>query len=142
MSKVENEVTEFRSHFNPKATTELFTHGQCFWFALILHERFQPFYPTRIFYNPVDNHFATEIYGELYDITGRIEKNTNWFDWNDYILLDPSDAARIYRDCIFQENPEAWDTHYYMQKKMPWVYCPTGVTFGDIANLKNIIKEE
>lgn len=142
MSKVENEVLEFCNHFNPESTANLFTHGQCFWFSFILHERFKPFYPTYIFYNPIDNHFATEIYGELYDITGKLEKDSKWIEWNDFILLEPLAAARIYRDCIFQETPEAWDNHFYMQKKMPWIYCPTGAAFGDIINFKTITKEE
>ena len=79
-----------------------FTEGCCYWFAVILNKRFKKC--SRIMYEPIENHFVTEISGirtRLYDITGDVtdkyrDKVIDWEAWND----DPLAKNRIIRDCV------------------------------------------
>lgn len=49
-------------------------------------------------YDPVANHFVTEIAGRLYDITGDVTLNYNTVDWNQY--CDEIHKQRIIKQCI------------------------------------------
>lgn len=88
-------VVDFITHFQNLGTIDIFTNGCCYWFAVILKERFQ----GTIMYNPIDNHFATLINGFLYDITGQISKK-GWKEWDEYKKLDELETERIYKYCI------------------------------------------
>lgn len=80
-------------------TKETFLNGLCYWFALILSERFQ----GRIIYIAVDSHFVTEINGNLYDVRGNVTDECygkELFNWNNYQKIDPSHYARVVRDCV------------------------------------------
>ena len=75
---------------------EVFTCGCCYWFAYILCSRFPG--KSSLMYDPVANHFAAEIHGRSYDITG---------DITDQYALIPRDSLddtahrnRVIRDCI------------------------------------------
>ena len=93
-------VENFLKRFHPKDQTVdyVFTSGCCYWFALILNTRFPD---SKIMYEPVLNHFVTEIDGRLYDVTGDVtSKYTNIVEWDTYALDDDLYRNRIIRDCI------------------------------------------
>lgn len=72
-----------------------FLHGFCYWFAIILRERFN----GTIEYNPITNHFATRIGKHLYDASGKI--SSDGFElWEAYREQDALHTQHIERDCI------------------------------------------
>ena len=52
--------------------------------------------------SPIINHFAVEIDGRIYDITGDITSNSEykWKYWDTYQYEDPRHTQRIIRDCF------------------------------------------
>lgn len=98
------EILNFIARFQNEGTIHIFTHGCCYWFAKILDERFNMYeLESGIFYNEVDNHFATLINFHLYDITGdlgNIKDLKGWDSWKKVILNDYLLYERIYHDCI------------------------------------------
>lgn len=90
-----NFISKF-TKFNEKAITECFTLGNCFWFALILKERFC----GKIYYMPVDNHFVTKIDDNYYDITGEVKPTPSIYLWEEYMKSEPLDSRRVIGDCI------------------------------------------
>lgn len=95
-------IIDFITHFSNFGTEviDCFTKGNCYWFARILQERFS----GTIMYNPVDGHFATEIDGDLYDITGRIDKVSGPWEIFDLFHMDNLQFLRIFRQCVrFEE---------------------------------------
>ena len=97
------EILKFISHFNIPEVVHLFTHGQCYWFARLLQERFSDYqHLCYIVYNPIDNHFALQHGKYLYDATGVVGSinDSSWVDWDIYKIFEPLDAARVERDCI------------------------------------------
>lgn len=107
-----NRVLDFIDHFTQagdrKQVIECFTCGNCFWFAYILHGRFsaEPNVQCEIMYDEVENHFATKIDNEIYDITGIVTNQYDWIAWSDLWKKDPSLSKRIVRDCVKQETIE------------------------------------
>ena len=85
------------------AVVECFSCGMCYHFAEILQSRFGPF-QTKIMYDPIQNHFATQIDGRIYDITGDVTDNDDygWFSWEKYQRLDILERERIVRYCILK----------------------------------------
>lgn len=80
---------------------ECFTCGNCYWFAHILQERFGGADYCPIVYDVVENHFATQIMGHIYDITGEVTDDYLWQYWDELQeQYDPLVIERIYRDCI------------------------------------------
>lgn len=94
---MEEKVLAFIKQFQNEGTIDVFLHGQCYWFAHILVTRFLL---SEIAYNPVEGHFAVRIASELYDITGRIENDGHWVDWEEYMETEPLDASRVSEKCI------------------------------------------
>ena len=97
------EVLEFISRFTLDGkydqVIEAFTCGCCYWFAFILCTRFMP---AKLMYDEVANHFAAEIDGVPYDITGDITGKYDmkpWIDIDDELL-----RSRIIWDCILFER--------------------------------------
>ncbi len=92
------EIGNFLARFHASDdVNEVFTQGCCYWFAVIMAMRFN----SPIMYSPVDNHFTVSIHGRLYDITGDVtEKYPDSVSWIGYAMFDPSDFARIMRDCV------------------------------------------
>lgn len=99
------EILNFIKRFQNEGTIKTFTEGCCYWFAKILDERFNFAEPEcGIFYNEKENHFATMIDLNLYDITGDLGDIRNlldWVSWEDYQYAgDELVVERLYRDCI------------------------------------------
>lgn len=84
-----------RFHLAP-SVREVFTCGCCYWFAYILCGRFPD--ESRLMYDPVANHFAAEIRGKPYDITGDVTGQYDLIPWDS--LDDEAHRSRIVRDCI------------------------------------------
>ena len=84
-----------RFHRYDNDIDRIFTEGCCYWFAVILNKRFPN---SRIMYDPVVNHFVTEINGLLFDITGEVTNQYNVVDWETY--PDELEKERIIRNCI------------------------------------------
>lgn len=127
MTEPDKEVLEFIKHFygkDPNFAKNLFSYGQCFWFAHILKDRFYISKgKTALYYNPVLNHFTCRIGDYLYDINGAMQFcPTGWVPWDEYINFEPDDALRVYRDCVFQVSPEEWDVANIVGKIHPWWY--------------------
>lgn len=57
-----------------------FTDGCCWWFAHILCERFC----GEMVYDEIDGHFAAEISGRVYDITGDVTETFRKTYWRGY----------------------------------------------------------
>ena len=91
-------VNAFLARFHESDNLDdVFTSGCCYWFALILHQRFPN---SHIVYDPVLNHFATKIDGRVFDVTGDItdQSVSGWILWDTY--SDLPHRLRIVRDCI------------------------------------------
>lgn len=74
---------------------DVFTCGCCYWFANILCQRF----PNAIMmYDPIANHFAASIDGQLYDITGCVNEKYKMEPWEKFD--DELEKERIIRDCV------------------------------------------
>ena len=77
---------------------DTFTRGCCYWFAYILVERFKNEYISYIVIDYISNHFAANIDGIIYDITGDVTDNYNWEKWED--CDDVNLIKHITNDCI------------------------------------------
>lgn len=73
----------------------LFTNGQSFWFSDILSSKFS----GEIYYNPIDNRYASKIGDRLYDIRGDITSIIThpYYRWDEYKDLSASESRRIER---------------------------------------------
>lgn len=96
---IEDYIQQFRQFGSD--VVDCFSHGMCYQFMVILRKRFGPFCTTPV-YDEVVNHFATEIDGRIYDITGDITDNPqyHWKRWSSISAEDPKLYERICRDCI------------------------------------------
>lgn len=95
-----NYIKQFRD-FGPQVEN-CFSNGMCYHFSLILCARFRD-NAWRV-YDPIINHFAVQIDGRIYDITGDITDNTeyNWKLWDSYQYEDPLHTEHIRRDCMWK----------------------------------------
>ncbi|MDD3021786.1 MAG: hypothetical protein PHX61_12535 [Alphaproteobacteria bacterium] len=87
-------ILDFISKF--KSAEDLFMRGMCYWFAIILHNRFSD---SEIWYEPVANHFVCKIDGVFYDASG-VAKSGKYQLWDEYKQIDELEVGRIIRDCI------------------------------------------
>lgn len=73
--------------------------GNCYYFAVILTERFA----GDIYYDVAPGHFVAKIEGEYYDYNGayKAEKPIPWKTFKEY---DSLQYKRIIRDCIENET--------------------------------------
>lgn len=94
-----SDILDFIKVFTSPSTTNLFTECACYWFAVILRDRFS----GTIVYDPHRVHFATEINGSLYDITGHIKDTLDYINWEDYAST-AEDADLIIQYCIKLER--------------------------------------
>ena len=95
-------ILNFISQFNKFGTQveDCFTCGMCYHFAEILNLRFID-ENTKLLYDQVMGHFAVEINGRIYDITGDITDKSYhcWTDWRWIRDNDPLLAKRIRKHC-------------------------------------------
>ncbi len=97
MNEVEQFIDNFKSDY--KEEIELvFTEGNCYYFAVILRERFN----GTIYYLPIDNHFVCKIDADFYDITGKLTLSESPVNWEDLEQQDAAHYKRIVRDCIMK----------------------------------------
>lgn len=94
-------ILNFIEQFRELGAENCFSNGMCYYFTVILRARFGEYAAKRL-YDPVTNHFATQIDGRIYDITGDItdKPDHKWVEWMVYQRLDSTHARRIERDCI------------------------------------------
>jgi len=79
---------------------DLWLNGNCYYFAIILHERF----PTStIWYDCVVGHFVIFYHGNFYDWHGiyKPEKIEYMMQWDSIKETDPSYYKKIVRDVIY-----------------------------------------
>lgn len=95
---IEDYIQQFRQFGTD--VVDCFSNGMCYQFMVILRKRFGPFCTTPV-YDEVMNHFATEIDGRIYDISGDITDNQeyHWKRWTQVAADDWKHAQRIRRDC-------------------------------------------
>ena len=86
-------VLDFIRNF--KGSEDTFLNGCCYWFAFILCNRFPE---AVMMYDPVINHFVTQIDGRLYDITGEVTQEYKVVRWDTY--PDELEKQRIEKYCI------------------------------------------
>ena len=94
------EILRFIKRFkkiNPLVLKDQFYNGYCYYFAVILRERFG----GEIFFNPNLIHFATLIDNKMYDINGVIKEEDNWFEWKTY--SETFDTTDILNSCILKK---------------------------------------
>lgn len=98
-----NEVISFINNFknlNTSIIEDCFSYGNCYWFAKILIDRFG----GTLYYDEINNHFFTKIKNTFYDIKGAyIPGSVGIYSWSEYILIEPLNASRIYKNCILKE---------------------------------------
>ena len=103
-----------------------FLNGNCYWFARILQERFNPWLKADIMYNSIKNHFCcrlnTGIGSFYFDASGLIESHYGWLEWKTFIESCPTEAAKIYRDCIWKLSEEEWNQLIPPFQETPWLY--------------------
>lgn len=81
-----------------------FNHGNCYWFAFILHTMFQ----GEIYYLPIENHFICKIGDDFYDINGLVDESLNYrmdqcYSWEEWQKIEPTDSSRVIKYCITYE---------------------------------------
>lgn len=86
---------------NPKELEDSFLHGNCYWFARNLEERFN----GTIYYDPVANHFFTKIDDYYYDIRGLISPDEDRvYPWEGYKIIESLNAKHVEKNCILKEE--------------------------------------
>ena len=95
MNQVETFIDKFKFIYKQELV-QVFTTGNCFYFAIILKERFN----GEIYYLPIENHFICKIDKDYYDITGKAKFNEKPYKWSEFKDYDSLLYNRIVRDCI------------------------------------------
>lgn len=102
---MQKEIIDFIEKFKFKHREELeyvFLNGNCYFFALILCERFKN---AKVKLMQIENHFVTEIEGRLYDIRGDVTEICSvpdLIDFDDLEKSDPTYYKRLKRDCFYK----------------------------------------
>lgn len=99
MEEIRNFISRFTDHGKRLDVIDTFTSGCCYWFAHILSERFTD---STIMYDPVANHFVTQIRGRLYDITGDVTDKYEVIPWTAFSIdwENELEKQRIIDQCI------------------------------------------
>lgn len=122
--RIISNVDDFNAHFS--GCEDNFLFGNCYWYARILQERFSAWFNTDIMYNQIENHFCCRIKTAagsfLADIRGVFATGEpdDWMPWIDYITVEPLDAARVYRDCIWHLEEDQWTALPQSFRSDPW----------------------
>lgn len=97
-SELKKEILKFINYF--RDGKEMFLYGRCYWFAIILKERFDKQCGATIMYDPVMNHWATYITGAgLFDASGQID-DKGFVIWSTYKMYDKEHIKRLEAQCI------------------------------------------
>lgn len=90
-----NEVIEFiKRRFKTDCN---WLSGNCYYFALILQDRFPG---GKILYDVINGHFVYWYNGSYYDWTGKVNPDGVLVDWRNFSMYDESQRNVIVRDCI------------------------------------------
>lgn len=79
-------IDDFKSYNKNNVLEDTFTKGYCYYFALILKDRFD----GSIYYDPKIGHFITKIGRDYYDITGCVTdkyKNNTLYSKDEWISI-------------------------------------------------------
>ena len=72
------------------------TTGNCYYFAIILKDRFN----GTLYYDPIEGHFLCKIESEYYDYTGKVHVDSSKiYCWEYLKYFDNLYYERIVRDC-------------------------------------------
>ena len=95
-------IARFTANGQRKEVIDTFSCGCCYWFADILWNRFCfDAEECTVLYDPIINHWACQIDGIVYDITGFITSDEyQWEPWVEFQYKDELLTKRLYRDCI------------------------------------------
>lgn len=96
-------ILDFIRQFRQLGAENCFSNGMCYYFAVILRERFANF-GSIIMYDQVANHFALKIDDHIYDITGDVT-NSEDYNWEQFAALFREDRLlyqRLMRDCVYK----------------------------------------
>ena len=74
-----------------------FLNGNCYYFSLILKDRFQD---GIVYYDVIQGHFVFKYEDCYYDWTGCVEPEGYLVEWDKFDEYDPLWKQRIIRDCI------------------------------------------
>lgn len=103
ITTTKKQILDFISNFQNEATIKTFTNGCCYWFAIILCERFKMSGSiTYIAYNQIAGHFAAVIDGVMYDINGEVSSSDEWAQWDEWLENEPVYGEVVIRDCIYK----------------------------------------
>ena len=79
-----------------RGSEELFTTGNCYWFARILSDRFD----TIMYYMPVSGHFISKDRDDnFYDVTGLITPTEEVINLETIYFEDPIWYYRLMKNC-------------------------------------------
>lgn len=92
-------INGFKS-FDKLVVEALFSQGYCYWFAVILSQRFGGI----IYYLPVSNHFITKIDDAYFDIHGEYTVNEPCYSWSEYKMIDAMDYKYVVKYCVYKEH--------------------------------------
>lgn len=105
--KIKDFINSFKKGYEVEYEKS-FTNGNCYFFSLILNH----LYPEgRIYYDVVKGHFIYDFQDEIYDITGRLNKNkfNNLVAWDTFSMnYDPMVYRNILRDCVYKIDYNDW----------------------------------
>lgn len=95
-------IARFTNNGYRQEVIDTFSCGCCYWFADILWNRFTlEAEECTVLYDPIINHWACQIDGIVYDITGVITSDEyQWEPWVEFQYKDELLTKRLYRDCI------------------------------------------
>lgn len=91
---MQSEILKFVRGFDIVA--DFFLTGYCYWFSVILKERFD----GEIMYDEVINHFVCKIGEDVYDASGCVTGKYNLVPWDGYEDIDYLNHERIVLECV------------------------------------------
>lgn len=92
-------IDKFKEYDQNDVIVKTFMNGQCYWFAVILAERFSG---GQILYEPIEGYFVTKIVGRYYDIRGDVTElyeGATFYDEKQCFEMDS-----ILRGCMLKED--------------------------------------
>ncbi len=92
-------IQKFNGYEFDNVLKQTFTEGFCYYFAVILRERFPD---GEIVYIPAMGHFSYRIGAILYDVTGQLKTEEEVHVFDQY--PDALQKQRIVRDCIIKAD--------------------------------------